>query len=140
MVAWFGPLWTEHHGRHPSPHWVHELERHTPQEVAAALELLKKEGGQYPPSLPHFFSLVEQAKGKDQFVRPKAFKRALPEPPGQLATRRRSAKVHVKELLETIKAKAEATNASREQQATAVHGDVQKPQDPQASQEEVSTG
>ena len=137
MREYWGSRWTNDHGTSPTRLWIKELQTITPQQAALGLQVLKKTGSHYPPSLPEFFKAVETALGKDQFVRPPPF-RALPIPPSERTRRTETAKYHIDKLLK--KFRKEDGNASSESQTTAPDGHVHDEEGAQKGQEEVPSG
>lgn len=64
MRARFGKRWLDDFGTEPSAPWVQLLNKHTPNHLKQALELMAEQKLAHPPTLPQFESLLKRAATK----------------------------------------------------------------------------
>jgi hypothetical protein len=64
MRARFGKRWLDDFGNEPSAPWIQLLNKHTPNHLRDALELMGEQKLQHPPTLPQFESLLKHASSK----------------------------------------------------------------------------
>lgn len=57
----FGKRWLDEYGNEPTKAWKALIDRYTPDEVKAALELMGSKGWAHPPTEPQFESLLAEA-------------------------------------------------------------------------------